>query len=237
MGADQNYDWAAATASALAWWREAGVDVIVDDAPRDWLAAPPAAAAVVPDGAGVDAMPATLAAFLEWRARDDLPDARWQGAAITAHGPAAAELMILADCPDRDDDGALLSGGPSGRLFARMLSAIGVERAGVHIAALCQRRPTAGRIPRDDETRLATIARHHVALVGPKRLLLLGDAACRALVGTHLADARGRLHFVNHVGGTVRAVASHHPRFLIEKPACKAESWSDLQMLMRDEGE
>ena len=27
----------AAAASALQWWQEAGVDVLVDEAPRDWL--------------------------------------------------------------------------------------------------------------------------------------------------------------------------------------------------------
>lgn len=29
-----------AAASALAWWVDAGVDTLVDDAPRDWLAPP-----------------------------------------------------------------------------------------------------------------------------------------------------------------------------------------------------
>ena len=38
MGADQNHDWAKIAASALDWWREAGVDTLVEDAPFDWLA-------------------------------------------------------------------------------------------------------------------------------------------------------------------------------------------------------
>lgn len=234
MGADQTYDWAAATASALEWWRDAGVDVIVEDFPRDWLAAPAPKAAPVALEAATEAMPATLAAFFDWRVGGDMPEAAWSGASIAASGPETADLMILADCPDRDDDGVLLSGGAAGTLFARMLAAIGVAREDVHIAATCWRRPTAGRLPREAEARLGEIARHHVALVAPKRLLLFGEGATRAVLGVHLAEARGRLHFINHQGGKVRAVASHHPRFLIEKPACKAESWSDLRMLMRD---
>jgi DNA polymerase len=233
MGADQHYDWTAAAASALEWWRDAGVDVLVEDAPRDWLAAPLPRATAAPVEAAPGTMPATLAAFLDWRTGGDTPDAGWPGAAIACDGPDQAELMILSDCPDRDDEGRLLSGGACGRLFARMLAAIGVERDAVHVAALCARRPTAGRVPQEDHARLGEIARHHVMLVRPQRLLVLGDATARAMFGTHLADARGRLHFVNHDAGKVRSVATYHPRFLLEKPGCKAESWRDLQLLMR----
>ena len=233
MGADQHHDWAAAAASALEWWRDAGVDVLVEESPRDWLAAPARAAPVPAPTSSPDAMPATLAALLDWRAGPDTPDAGWSGHAIAAQGPATAALMILADCPDRDDSGALLSGGAAGRLFGRMLAAIGVERAAVHLASVCLRRPPAGRVPREVASRLGEIARHHVSLVRPQRLLLLGDGAARAVLDLHLAEARGRLHFVNHDAGTVRVVASHHPRFLIDRPGCKAESWKDLRLLMR----
>ena len=44
MGADQHNDWQAATASALEWWADAGVDVLVEDQVRDWFAAPVRAA-------------------------------------------------------------------------------------------------------------------------------------------------------------------------------------------------
>ena len=233
MGADQHYDWAAATASALEWWRDAGVDVLVEDAPRDWLAAPVRVAPDPAPAAIADAMPATLAALRDWRGGPDMPDAGWSGGAIAAQGPETSPLMILCDCPDRDDAGALLSGGAAGRLFGRMLAAIGVERETAHIASVCLRRPPAGRIPREAADRLGEIARHHISLVRPERLLLLGDGAARAVLDLHLAEARGRLHFVNHDAGTVRVVASHHPRFLIDRPACKAESWNDLRLLMR----
>jgi len=31
----------------------------------------------------------------------------------------------------------------------------------------------------------------------------------------------------------VQAVASFHPRFLLERPAAKAEAWKDLQLLIQ----
>lgn len=246
MGADQTIDWRNAAASALDWWHEAGVDTLVDDVPRDWFAAPePMVVPAVTHAAAVVApsmMPLLLADFLTWRSGAEVPEADWSGVSLAAIGPADATVMVLVDCPDRDDGdaGALLSGA-SGRLLDKMLAAIGLTRDEVHLAAVCAKRPTAGRIHSDVEERLAEIAKHHIGLVAPKRLLLLGNAASRAILATELQAARGRLHRFNHKTGQAGAgethndtgvVASFHPRFLIEKPAAKAEAWKDLQMLM-----
>ncbi|MEG3082942.1 uracil-DNA glycosylase [Sphingomonas sp. PB2P12] len=251
MGADQTIDWRNAAASALDWWHEAGVDTLVDDVPRDWFAAPeplvaPATTPVAP-AAAPSAMPLSLADFLNWRSGAEVPEADWSGVSLAAVGPADATVMVLVDCPDRDDGadnggaGALLSGA-SGRLLDKMLAAIGLTRDEVHLAAVCAKRPTAGRIQSEVEARLAEIAKHHIGLVAPKRLLLLGNAASRAILGTELQAARGRLHVFNHktaqtgvgdASAVTTVVASFHPRFLIEKPAAKAEAWKDLQMLMR----
>lgn len=233
MGADQHIDWAKAAASALDWWHSAGVDVLVEDEGCNWLGkvqAPISHHAAPASGA----LPETLAAFAAWRLGVDAPEAMWGAPLIAAAGPATADLMILLDCPERDDRDTLL-GGAAGRLFDRMLAAIGRTRDSVHLAAVCAARPIAGRMPRDTEARLAEIARHHVALVAPKRLLVLGNAASRAVLSVELAEARGSLRALNHKGGkTTSAAASFHPRFLLEKPACKADAWKDLQMLMGD---
>ncbi|MGE7207310.1 uracil-DNA glycosylase [Sphingomonas sp. NPDC019816] len=259
MGAISTFDTApldgALAASVLDWWHDAGVDLLVEDEPRDWMAepvpptgfAPPAAplpTSAMPGTArspipvqvpAPSALPETLEAFLEWRLSDAAPEAAWDGVSLTATGPADARLMVLVDCPDRDDgDAGRILSGAAGRLFDRMLAAIGQSRDTVHLAAVCARRPLAGRTPAGLETRLAEIARHHVGLIRPRGLLLLGNAASRAVLGTELTTARGHLHAVDHKNGKSQAVASFHPRFLIEKPMAKAESWKDLQLLMGD---
>jgi DNA polymerase len=248
MGALPTFDTApldgALAASILDWWHDAGVDLLVEDEPRDWSAPepvraprvmpgqPPAAAALA---TSVASLPDTLEAFLAWRLSDAAPEASWDGISLTATGPADAALMVLVDCPDRDDGdaGQILSGAP-GRLFDRMLAAMGLSRETVHIASVCARRPIAGRTPAGLETRLAEIALHHVALIAPRGLLLLGNAASRAVLGTELTDARGHSHAIDHKSGKSTAVATFHPRFLIEKPMAKAESWKDLQRVMGD---
>lgn len=245
MGADGHIDWRQAAASALAWWDEAGVDSLVDEAPRDWLATPapqarqplvdPVIPAPVP-AVEPDALPPAWDAFLAWRAGGAAPEAGWPGGWVAASGPADAALMVLVDCPDRGDNAeGLLSGAP-GRLFDCMLAAIGLSRDAVHIAAVCAKRPTAGRTPADLHDRLAAIASHHIGLIAPERLLLLGNAASRAILATETREARGRLHRFNHDRGQTAVVASYHPRFLLEKPAAKAGAWADLQVLMKGSG-
>lgn len=234
MGADAHLDWRAAAASALDWWADAGVDTLVDEAPRDWLTAappPPVAAAIAP-AIDATAPPATLADYRAWRHGPDAPEAGWPGASIPASGPDHAAVMVLLDCPDRDDRDRLL-GGAAGVLFDRMLAAIGLSRADIHLAALCAKRPVAGRMPTETGERLAQLALHHVGLVAPRRLLVMGNAASRAILATDVAPARGRLHPLNHKDGMVEVVASYHPRFLLEKPAAKAGAWADLRLLTR----
>jgi DNA polymerase len=237
VGADQHLDWMSSAVSALDWWQEAGVDVLVDDAPRDWLAEPVAApVAFVAPAAPVHvpaALPDTLADFIAWRLGDAVPEVEWRGVSIAASGPHDADVMVLVDCPDKDDGAAgMLMAGPTGALFDRMLAAIGLSRETIHLAAVCARRPAAGRMPREVEARLSDISKHHIGLVAPKRLLLLGNAASRAILGAEMPGTRGSLHRFNHKGGDTGVVATFHPRFLIEKPAAKAEAWKDLQLLM-----
>ncbi|WP_233150681.1 uracil-DNA glycosylase family protein [Sphingomonas mollis] len=243
MGAYSNIDAMGATAadwqSALEWWRDAGVDVLVDDQVRDWLAVPPPSApvpnSVVVAAPAADVLPDTIAAFATWRLGPDAPEAGWSGVSLAAIGPADATVMVLVDCPDREDGdaGALLSG-VTGRLFDRMLAAIGLSRETVHVAAVCARRPSSGRMSREIEARLGEVARHHIELVAPKRLLLLGDATSRAVLSMDRQAARGSLQPFNHKRGTTGVIASLHPRLLIERPALKAESWRDLQLLVKD---
>lgn len=234
MGADQHIDWRAAAASALDWWQEAGVDTLIDEEPRRWLAAvtsaqAPAATSGEPTP---PALPASLKEFEAWRISAAAPDSIW-GTPIAPQGAADSGLMVLLDMPEREDaaSGQLLSGA-AGRLFDRMLAAIGRDRQSIYLAAVTLARPVTGRIAPDMADALAELARHHIALVRPKRLLVMGDAANRALLGTNAAASGAFFHVVNHDGGQTEAIATFHPRFLLDNPGQKVRAWRDLQMLI-----
>lgn len=229
--------------SALGWWRDAGVDTVIGDDPYDWLGRnrPDPAAKAKPAEApkpAAAALPDTLEGFRAWLATsDDVPEARWGAQRIAPAGAAADGLMIVTDLPDAEDhaEGRLLAGAP-GALFDRMLAAIGRVRETVYLAPLASVRPVGGRVDEASFTRLAQLMRHHVMLARPKRLLLLGDAPSRALLGTGFIAARGHINIVHQQGIKVEAVTSFHPRQLLRQPALKAEAWRDLLLLTQESG-
>jgi len=233
-------DEANALASALSWWQLAGVDVMVDDAPRGWLknSASVSNQAHVPDAvaaaqaADVVALPATIEAFSGWiRHPENLSDLGTRRPAPL--GRIAGGLMLLTDMPDTEDcEADMLVAGTAGRLLDAMLGAIGRDRASVYLASLAPGRPASGRLAAPLEAELARLARHHIALARPRLVLLLGDATIRAMIGTSLAEARNSIHGINLDGGTLPAIATFHPRFLLQQPARKADAWADLRKVM-----
>jgi DNA polymerase len=237
---------AEAAASLLAWWSEAGVDVALDEAPRNWLkpapraqpapaiALPPSAApAAQPDG---DAPPDQLDLFQAWLAASDrIPYAAPSAPRVCPAGDPAAGLMVVTDMPTGDDCNAgILISGDSGRLFDRMLAAIGRDRSTIYLAALSCLRSPDGRLNSEDAKQCAMLARHHAGLVMPKALLILGDAASKALLGLPMVQARGRWHALDTPAGPVKALVTLPPSSLLAQPAFKAHAWADLQRLIEE---
>jgi DNA polymerase len=244
MGADQHHDWRNAAASVLDWWVEAGVDTLVEELPRDWLVPeerPAAVAAMqpapVPTAAEAAARyPETYEDFVTYRMGDTAPDATWASLRVRPIGdPTTATLMVLTDVPEEGDAaaGRLLSG-PEGRLLDRMLAAIGSSRDQALLASVCVARPLAGRVPRASGPELEALAQHLVSIARPKRLLLLGQAASRALLGVDAPGNGDCSQRLNHGGLVDKVVVTYHPRVLLERPMCKAEAWRDLQLLIED---
>ena len=237
MGGEYGEQWRQSLASALDWWRDAGVDSLVDDDPRDWLARPVAKAAPVTNAPAVasepaEVLPDTIDSFVAWRMSDAAPEAGWLTPRVGPSGTPGADLMILTDMPEAEDTDTLMTGAP-GRLLDRMLAAIGESRESVYLASLATARPLAERIPGDAEPRLIDLARHHIALVSPKRLLLLGQAASRVRSTTSGSAEGNPSPDINQLSGDMQVVASYHPRFLLERPAAKAEAWKHLVLLSR----
>ena len=226
-------------ASALSWWQDAGVDVVVGETARDWLApgAPAAASAArasAPADRPAEPLPDTLAAFQAWLLESpDLPLATPSAPRVGPSGDPASGLMILVDMPSPQDvaAGTLLSGEP-GALFDRMIKAIGRDRDSLYLAPLSPVRTATGRLDADSAEALARIARHHVGLVGPKALLLFGDACAKALVGSAVAGARGKWHETETKAGKIKTLVTIRPEKLMTQPALKKLAWDDLQLLM-----
>jgi DNA polymerase len=223
--------------SALTWWLEAGVDVAVQEEPRDWLrpAPPPSKrfAGPVPEQNIARPSQETLAELRDWLASTvQLPLAGPGAKRVLPHGPENAAVMLLSDSPSLEDAAAGQPiGGESWQLAQRMLAAIGIKVEEAYSASLsCFHTPGSRMSPADREA-CAEIARRHIALAKPKRLLLFGDGPAQALLGKPLPQARGHVHKIEGV----RTVATFHPRHLINRPLDKSLAWKDLLLLMEEE--
>ncbi len=191
---------AAQAANALAWLVGAGADVLVDEAPRNWLAAPApvpapfaieraavsrpkspsaastaspatAPAAVASPAAAIAAGAADLAALDAALAGFEHPLRRAGAAPQLLTGNIASGIIILSDQPEADAS-------PTARLMARMLAAIGLDDSGCARAHLLPWATPAGRPPKDDElAAFAPFRARAFELAAPRFVLAFGDRA------------------------------------------------------------
>ena len=220
---------------ALAWWLDAGVDVAVQEEPRDWLKPAKEKSAAFPAPVANIAEPShdTLAELRQWlETSAQLPLASATARRIMPHGPENAAVMLLSDAPALEDFAAGQPiGGEAWTLAGRMLKAIGIAADEAYSASLSCFHAPGARMDDKEREACAEIARQHIRLVQPKRLILFGDGPSVALLGKRLVEARGHLHKVEGV----RAIATFHPRHLIKRPLDKSLAWRDLLLLMEDE--
>ena len=245
MGLGELYASRAEAIAALGWLVEAGVDTLVGDAPRNWLAEAAAAEAAVapamPAAARPRPAPATEPSDLERLIlRADSLEALHEAAKalrpnpIFSDGDPASGVMLVGQdaAPDDDRTGRPFSG-PLGALLDRMLGAIGRDRSSVYLTNLYLWRATGSRSLTDEEMRLSPlILRRHVELVRPRALLVVGDKPSKALLDTDIAITKLRGNWVDLQFGevTVPALPTFNPAYLLRMPAHKALAWRDLLM-------
>jgi DNA polymerase len=207
----------------------------VQEEARNWLERPaPAAAAPEPAAPNIKIPDSqSLEALKTWLATGvDLPLAGKEARRILPHGPEQAEIMLFSDAPASEDAGSDQPiGGAAWQLTEKMLAAIGFTPDQAYSASLSCMYAPGKRMSAQERDLCAEIARRHIRLARPKRILLLGDGPSQALLGKPLTQARGHPHKVEGI----RTVATFHPRHLINQPSSKALAWRDLLLLMEDE--
>jgi DNA polymerase len=236
VGGEVQHIGVAEARSALAWWLEAGVDCAVQEEPRNWLKPParPAVAEAPPPPPNVSPPShETLVELQDWLASSaQLPLASATAKRVLPTGPENAAVMLLSDAPSLEDYAASQPiGGEAWELAKKMLAAIGIAPEQAYSASLSPINAPGARLSDRDREDYAEIARRHIRLAAPRRLLLFGDAPSQALLGKPLSQARGHIHKIEGV----RAVATFHPRHLIKRPLDKRLAWQDLLLLMEDE--
>lgn len=156
---------------------------------------------------------------------------------VFADGVAGAKVMFVGEAPGRDEDEAGVPFvGRSGRLLDRMLAAIGLDRGEVYIANVVPWRPPGNRTPTPQETEICKpFVLRQIELVGPRVLVFLGGAAASALTGSTQGIMRLRGRWLTHEtrAGTIRALPTLHPAYLLRQPLHKRLAWRDFLEIRR----
>jgi DNA polymerase len=147
-------------------------------------------------------------------------------------GSPQGRLMIIGEAPGRDED---LEGKPfvgrAGQLLDKMLAAIGLGEADVHITNIVYWRPPGNRTPTPQEAQICRpFLDRQMELVAPKVVLTLGGPATAGVLGVEggIMKSRGRWREIEIGGRAVRAMPTLHPAYLLRTPAAKKLTWRDL---------
>lgn len=147
-------------------------------------------------------------------------------------GAPDARVMIIGEAPGRDED---LEGRPfvgrAGQLLDKMLSAIGLSEADVHITNIVYWRPPGNRTPTAQEALACRpFLTRQMELVSPDVVITLGGPAAKELFGTldGIMRLRGKWRHIDIGTRKVAAMAMLHPAYLLRTPAAKNLAWRDL---------
>ena len=158
---------------------------------------------------------------------------------VFADGNPASGLMLVGEGPGEEEDRTGLPFvGRSGQLLDRMLASIGLDRQRYLITNLIPWRPPGNRNPTDAEVLVCLpFLLRHIALVRPRRLVLLGALAARAVLGgsAGITRLRGRWHEAAIPGlpAPLPALPMLHPAYLLRNLGAKRDAWADLRLLRR----
>jgi uracil-DNA glycosylase family 4 len=148
-------------------------------------------------------------------------------------GNMDADIMFVGEGPGADEDA---QGEPfvgrAGQLLNNMITAMGISREDVYIANVVKCRPPGNRTPETDECDTCSpFLLRQIEVIKPKVIVALGATAAKnlLLVNDSMGNLRGRWYDFKGA----RLAVTYHPAYLLRDPRQKAETWKDLQMVMK----
>lgn len=157
--------------------------------------------------------------------------------AVLGVGDRRPDWLFIGEGPGAEEDerGEPFVG-QAGKLLDAMLAAIGLQRGRkVYIANAVKCRPPGNRTPEPAEMAACRpYLERQIALLQPRRIVLLGRAAVHSVLGDDRALAALRGKSFDYQG--IPVVVTYHPAYLLRNLPDKAKAWEDLCFARRSEG-
>jgi len=154
-------------------------------------------------------------------------------------GDPDADLMFIGEGPGVEEDA---QGKPfvgrSGQLLTKMIEAMGLSREQVYIANVVKCRPPGNRAPSPEEVDACwPYLQRQIEIIQPKVIVVLGNAATKALLDTGTGITKLRGHWQDLWG--IPVMPTFHPAYLLRQYTVdnRKRVWSDLQAVMEKLGE
>lgn len=181
----------------------------------------------------VDELRAAIAAFDGCALRDTASNL------VFAEGDPSSPTLIVGDPPGREEDrGGHPFAGPEGALLDQMLASVGLERSSLMLTPLVPWRPPGGRPVNPGELALCLPFLHRlIGLMKPRRLVIFGATAARALVGQPITRRRGPRGWLDAgipaMPDPVPCLALPGMSDMLKNPPLRRDAWTGLRLLRR----
>jgi DNA polymerase len=152
-------------------------------------------------------------------------------------GNPDAELVFIGEAPGADEDKqGIPFVGRAGQLLTDIITkGMNLRREDVYICNILRCRPPENRNPEPTEAaNCRPFLDATLEIVQPKFICCLGAVAAKNLLQTErtIGSLRGRVFDYNGI----KVLCTYHPAYLLRNPAAKAETWKDIQILMKEMG-
>lgn len=163
------------------------------------------------------------------------PLAATRNKVVFGDGNPNARLMFVGEGPGADEDRqGIPFVGRAGQLLNKIIEAMKLQRSDVYIANIVKCRPPNNRDPLPEEAvSCMPYLKEQIELVDPDVIVALGKVAAVRLLNLDpslaVKSIRNRIHNFRDKP----FIVTYHPSYLLRMPSGKAETWKDMQVVMK----
>ena len=149
---------------------------------------------------------------------------------VFGEGQPQASVAVIGESPGVPDlDSGRPFMGPAGDMLTRILSAIGLTRAGCYLTNTVKMISTGDELTPDVLSVFTPYLHRELATVRPKVVIAFGNTPTRALLNTKkgITSVRGEFH--DYRG--MKLMPTFNPAYLLRDPTKKREVWEDMKQV------